>query len=349
MNALFQKITIFVLIAACLVLVVDKTRQSMELNGVAARIAEKTSTIEKERADFKSVCEKLQNEIRMRDETCRLIPPGRKTEKDEHLPQPADLKDSSIQRLAAELAPEAESPARLSRAFRKLAKEKQLLPDVFRIDPDSGLVVSRAASLLTMTARSAGMDVRPSLIWDMRTFRPYVTLDILPPDLPDRKIVASPVTMNLTESGKAPTDGHRDSLRQDRVESVVFPFEAKWQGRDANELTLLPVGSVIPCGGLYLNFFSSADHSDWFLEYEFPEDADPKEVNLQVVPLDVNMKVTSQITERVQSFLIKPGSNQYSALLIGADKAFFPVRITATRVEPKITLKTLKSDPAVEP
>ena len=155
MNALFQKISIFILAAACLILIADKTRQSLRLNGVAARIAEKSSELERERTEFKAVREKLQNEIRLRDETFRLIPPGRKSEKDGALPQPADPKDAQLFRLSAKLSGEAGSPARLARAFRILAEEKQLFPDVFRIDPASGLVVSRAASLLSLSAKTS--------------------------------------------------------------------------------------------------------------------------------------------------------------------------------------------------
>lgn len=343
MNALFQKISIFILAAACLILIVDKTKQSLRLNGVAARIAEKSSELERERSEFKAVREKLQNELRLRDETFRLIPPGRRSGKDVFLPQPADPKDSRLTRMAAKLTGEAASPARLARAFRKLAEEKQLFPDDFRIDPASGLVVSRAASLLSLAAKSAGMDVRPSLVWDMREFRPCASMEILPPDLPDRKIDAAPVTVHLSETGKAATADHRFSLRQDRAESVVFPFEATWRDAPEKELTLLPAGGLIPCGGLYLHYFSSDCRSEWFLEYEFPESVNPKEVNLQVVPLNVDMTVTSQISERVQSFLVRSDPDRPSAFLVGADKAFFPIRITAARAERKITPEKMKN------
>lgn len=337
MNALFQKITIFILAAACLILVVDRTKQSLRLNGVAARIAEKSSELERERTEFKAVREKLQNEIRLRDETFRLIPPGRKSEKEGFLPQPADPKDVQLSRLAAKLAGDAGSPARLAWAFRLLAEEKQLFPDVFRIDPASGLVVSRAASLLSLAAKSAGMDVRTSLVWDMRTFQPRASLEILPPDLPDRQTAAAPVTVNLFEKGKtANAADHGFSLRQDRAESVVFPFETNWKD-PAEELTLLPPGGRIPCGGLYLHCFMSDCCSDWFLEYEFPDDVNPKEVNLQAVPLSIGMTVATQTSEQVQSFLVRPGPNGRAALLIGSDRTFFPVRITAARAERKIS------------
>ena len=346
MSTLFQKISIIVLIAACLILIVDKTKQSLRLNGVAARIAEKSAELERERAEFKNVREKLQSEIRMRDETFRLIPPGQKSGKDTTLPQPADPKDSKLSRMAADLAGEASSPARLLMAFRKLAEEKQLLPDVFRIDPVSGLVVSRGASLLTLAAKSAGMDARSSLVWDMRTFKPHALVEILPLDLPNRKNVAAPVTVYLSETGKRPTDGQRSSLRQDRAESVLFPFEVKWT--EAKEQILLPAGSLVPCGGMYLHYFLSADHEDLFLEYEFPENVNPKEVNLRAVPLEVGMSVTSQISERVQSFLIRPEAGRNCALLVGSDKAFFPVRITATRAEGKILPEMMKNESAAE-
>lgn len=344
MSALFQKISIFILAAACLILIVDKTKQSLRLNGVAARIAEKSSELERERAEFKAVREKLQNEIRMRDETFRLIPPGQRSGKDGSLPQPADPKDTGLSRLAAKLAGEAKSPERLARAFRLLAEEKQLFPDVFRIDPASGVVVSRAASLLSLAAKSAGMDARTTLVWDMRDFKPRASLEILPPKLPDRKTEDSPVTVDLSEMRKTstPADSHF-SLRQERMESVVFPFEGC---PDAKEQTLLPPGGQIPCGGLYQHFFSSDCRSDWFLEYEFSENVDPEKVNLQVVPLEMDLTVTSRIADRVQTFLIRPGSANRSALLIGGDKAFFPVRITATRAERKISPETVKNGPA---
>ena len=346
MNALFQKISIFILAVACLILIVDKTKQSLSLNGVAARIAEKSAELERERTEFKAVREKLQNEIRMRDETFRLIPPGRKSSgKDVSLPQPADPKDAKLSRMAAKLTGEAGSPARLAWAFRKLAEEQQLFPDIFRIDSASGLVVSQAASLLSLAAKSAGMDVRTTLVWDMREFKPRASIEILPLDLPDRKTAAAPVTVHLTETGKAPPADSRFSLRQERAESVVFPFEAKWQDA-AKEQTLLPPGGLIPCGGLYLHFVSSECGSAWFLEYEFPENVSPKDVDLQVVPLDMDMTVSSQISEHVQSFLIQPGPGRRCALLVGGDKAFFPVRITATRAERKISPETVKDGSA---
>lgn len=348
MNALFQKISIFILAVACLILIVDKTKQSLSLNGVAARIAEKSAELERERTEFKAIREKLQNEIRMRDETFRLIPPGRKSpgkDKDGSLPQPADPKDAGLSRMAAKLSGEAGSPAQLARAFRKLAEEQQLFPDVFRIDPASGLVVSQAASLLSQVAKSAGMDARTTLVWDMREFKPRASIEIFPLDLPDRKSAAAPVTVHLTGTGRAPAADSRFSLRQERAESVVFPFEAALKDA-AKELTLLPPGGQVPCGGLYLHFVSSDCGSAWFLEYEFPENVNPKDVDLQVVPLEMDMTVSSQISEHVQSFLIQPGPGRRSALLVGGDKAFFPVRITATRAERKISPETVKDGSA---
>ena len=345
MNALFQKISIFILAVACLILIVDKTKQSLSLNGVAARIAEKTAELERERTEFKTVREKLQNEIRRRDETLRLIPPDRSSAGTGSLPQPADPKDAGLQRMVSKLTGEAGSPVRLARAFRKLADEQALFPDVFRIDPASGLVVSRAASLLSLAAKSAGMDVRTALVWDMREFKPQASVEILPPDLPDRKTVAAPVTVHLSETGKFSASDRRFSLRQERAESVVFPFEAKWTD-GAKERILLPPDGKIPCGGMYLHFVSSDCRSDWFLEYEFPENMNPKEVNLQVIPLDVDMTVVSQISEQVQSFLIRPGADRRSVLLVGSDKPFFPVRITATMAERKIPAETVKDGSA---
>ena len=168
MNSLFQKISIFILIAVCVILVVDKTRQSLHLNGVATRIAEKTAELERTKTEFTVVREKLQNEIRERDDRFRLLP--RRTTEKKGVPQPADPQDSEFLQMSAALSKNAASPGQLLWSFKKIAEEKHLLPDTFRIDPVTGLVVSRAASLLSSAAKSAGMDVNTSLIWDMRDF-----------------------------------------------------------------------------------------------------------------------------------------------------------------------------------
>ena len=340
MSSLFQKISLFILAAACIILTVDKTKQSLQLNGVAARIAEKSAELEMERTESKAVREKLQNEIRERDERFRLLP-KREAEKP-GLPQPADPKDTALSRMAASLAKDAASPIRLSLSFRKLVNDKQLLPDVVRIDPATGLVVSRSASLLSLAAKSAGMEAKVSLIWDMEELRPHAVMSILPPELPDRTATASPVPLDLSEHAKETTKEPRILLRQDRAESVVFPFAAAL--KDAEEQTLLPSGSVIPCGGLYIHFISSQEPSAWFLEYEFPEKMSPKEANLLAVALSPGMEITSHVSEKVQSFLIKPGSDNTCALLIGADKAFFPVRITAVRAGQKFPAEAKASD-----
>lgn len=336
MNALLTKISILILAAACVILTVDRARQSLRLNGVAARIAEKSAELERERAEFKTIREKLQNEIRERDERFRLVP-GREPGKT-GLPQIADPKDSSLARMASKLAKESSSPVRLSQVFRKLAEEKQLLPDVFRIDPASGLVVSRAASLLTLAARSAGMEAKTSLIWDMRDFRPHAVVEILPSALPDHEPAAPSISIDLSENRKKTPPDPRYLLHQTRAESVVFSFEADL--KEEMERILLPPGSIVPCGGLYLNFFTLEDPSvPWFLEYEFPEDMDPKDANLQAVALEPGMNITSHVSERIQSFLVRPGSGRHSALLIGGDKTFFPLRITASRLREKFPLK----------
>ena len=101
MSSLFQKISLFILAAACIILTVDKTKQSLQLNGVAARIAEKSAELEMERTESKAVREKLQNEIRERDERFRLLP-KREAEKS-GLPQPADPKDTALSRMAVSL------------------------------------------------------------------------------------------------------------------------------------------------------------------------------------------------------------------------------------------------------
>ena len=335
MSSLFQKISLFILAAACIILTVDKAKQSLQLNGIAARIAEKSAELEMERAESRAVREKLQNEIRERDERFRLLP-KRESEK-AGLPQPADPKDTELARMAASLVKDAASPIRLSLSFRKLVNDKQLLPDVFRIDPVTGLVVSRAASLLGLAAKSAGMEAKVSLIWDMQELRPHAVMEILPPELPDRTAAASPVPLDLSVRAEGTAETHRILLRQDRAESVIFPFTAELKNGD--EQTLLPAGSVIPCGGLYMHYISAQDSSAWFLEYEFPEKTSPKEANLLAVALSPEMEITSHVSEKVQSFLIKPGPDHACALLIGADKPFFPVRITAVRAGRKFQLE----------
>jgi len=333
MSSLFQKISIFLLAAACVILIADKTKQSLRLNGVAARIAEKTSELEKERTEFKAVRDKLKEEIRERDRRLRLIL-LEKAEKTRGLPQPADPQESALARQVSKLGRENTSPGRLSLAFRKFAEEKQLRPDLFRIDPDCGLVVSRAASLLTLAAKSAGMDVKTSLLWDMRSFQPHAVMEILPPDLPDRKIEAASVTMVFSDH-PVRTGEERFFLRQDRAQSVIFPFEPVFGG--PGEVNLLPPDSLIPCGGLYLHFVEAATPEAWFLEYQFPDEANPKDVNLQAVPLSRGMTVVSHVTDNVKSFLVTPGSGGRAALLIGADRPFFPLRITAVRAGRKLS------------
>lgn len=328
------KASFILLAAACAVLVIDRTRISLRLSGIASRIAEKSRIIRENETLYRIQLDALKKTIREKDGMFHFSlysdwGPGVAVPSFEQKPVP----ESAAERLARKAAGDAEirTPEELKTSVLEQYARKFGAEDEFIIDPAGGIVQSRLASAAEEAARLCGMIPRTVLRWEMPGFRLAAETTVRPKEGTD----GSPAALSLRDfAGKSgPEEAERsgEAVCQSRPETTVFPFRVPDLPK-TGETVLQEEGGFLPVGGCYVHFFRAASSGPWYLDYEFENDRVPQSIGLRAVSLLPPVSAAMAVSGSVATFRISPFGGE-SMVLVIADKPVFVKRITAARAD----------------
>lgn len=328
MRSVIWKLSFFLLAAACAILVIDRTRLSLRLNGIASRIAEKSSIIRENEALYKIQLDALKQVIQEKERSFHFLlysdaPGAAVLPPFEQKPVPG----SSAEDFARELAHSGKirTPEELKTAFPEQYMKKFGEEDAFSFDPVSGVVQSRFASAVEESARLCGLIPQTVLRWEMPDLRLSAETAVRRP----RGSGALSVLALKAPAARGEEAGRPAAVCQSTAETTVFPFRVPALPK-TGEAVLLESGGFVPVGGCYVHFFRATSSVPWYLDYEFEQDHVPQNIHLRAVSLLPPVSVRTAVSGSVATFRIVPFEGE-SMVLVIADSPVFVKRITAAR------------------